>query len=281
MEEWRYLSFNQCDAFENMAIDEAIFRENQRRKMSPTLRFYGWTNPSISLGYFQDVKNEVNLEFCRDKNIHIVRRLTGGKAVLHEKDLTYSVVAREKNPLFPPGLLGTYRVINGCIALGLAKLGINADLAQESRSAESLYLQAFCFSTPSQYELLVNGRKICGSAQMRSKGVFLQHGSLLMDFDPQHIYSAMGKSTGDITKEISNLEKQVTSIYKHIDPKINYTELCQLLASGFEEYLGIRLVKGRLTREEGILKEHLLKYKYMSSNWNMEGKAVEWRSKES
>lgn len=280
MEEWRYISFSQCDAFENMAIDEAIFRENQRREMSPTLRFYGWMNPSVSLGYFQDVKNEVNLEFCRDKKIQIVRRPTGGKAVLHEEDLTYSVVAREKNFLFPPGLLGTYRVISECIARGLAKLAINADLVQEGRSTESSGLQAFCFSIPSQYELLVNGRKICGSAQTRSKGVFLQHGSLLMDFDPQRICSAMGKSTGDITRETSNLGKQVTSVYEHIGPKINYTELCQLLASGFEEYLGIHLVRGILTREEKILKEQLLRYKYMSSNWNMEGKVVEWRSKE-
>jgi len=280
VEEWRYLSFNQYDAFENMAIDEAILRVNQQKEMPPTLRFYGWKSPSVSLGYFQNAGDEVNVEFCHDMGIHVVRRPTGGKAVLHEKDLTYSVVAREDNPLFPRGLLGTYRVISGCIATGLAKLGIKADLLKEGRSTGALELEALCFSIPSQYELLVNGKKICGSAQMRSKGVFLQHGSILMEFDPAQTYSVIAKSDVDITRQKEKLKKQVTSVHETANIKTDYTSLCQILASSFEEFLGIRLVEGKLTPEEETIKEHLLHHKYMDSRWNMEGKAIEWIFKE-
>jgi len=280
VEEWRYISFSKYDAFENMAIDEAVLRVNQQKEISPTLRFYGWKSPSVSLGYFQNVRDEVNVEFCHDMGIHIVRRPTGGKAVLHEKDLTYSVVARENNSLFPHGLLGTYRVISECIAAGLAKLGIKADLLKEGRSTGALELEALCFSIPSQYELLVNGKKICGSAQMRSKGVFLQHGSILMEFDPAQTYSVIAKSDVDITRQKEKLKKQVTSVHETANIKTDYTSLCQILASSFEEFLGIRLVEGKLTPEEETIKEHLLHHKYMDSRWNMEGKAIEWIFKE-
>lgn len=273
VQKWRYLSFSRRDAFENMAVDEAILRENQRKKMLPTLRFYGWNMPSVSLGYFQDIKEEVNVDFCRKNNIHVVRRPTGGKAVLHGGDLTYSVVARENNPLFPGGLLGTYSVISGCIATGLHNLGIKADLIKEGRPTDDVHLKAVCFSSPSQYELLVNGRKICGSAQMRSKGVFLQHGSLIVDFDAHQTCLAIGKSGHDSAKEAEKLKKRVASVSQNSDKKPDWLGLCQILASGFEEFLGIRLVRGSLTPEEETLKEQLLQSKYSDRNWNLEGES--------
>ncbi|MBN2538425.1 MAG: lipoate--protein ligase family protein, partial [Deltaproteobacteria bacterium] len=94
MDTWRIIPFEQYDPFENMAIDEAIFRVNQRREMPPTLRFYGWKKPAVSLGYFQHAESEIQCGYCRDRDIDIVRRPTGGKAVLHGDDLTYSLVAR-------------------------------------------------------------------------------------------------------------------------------------------------------------------------------------------
>lgn len=274
MNEWRYLPFNRYDAAENMAIDEAVLRENQRRGSDarPTLRFYGWTKPTISLGYFQDVATEVNIGFCRRNNIPIIRRPTGGKAVLHHDDLTYSVIALEDNHLFPAGLLGTYKVISRCIAAGLEKLGVRADMLQEGRESESAELSAFCFSVPSQYELLVEKRKICGSAQIRSRGVFLQHGSLLMNFDPVQTCRALVTSDGPVSEEASKLQQRVTSFYEYADRRYAYEDVCGILKRAFEESLGIRLVDGVLTEEEETVKERLLEYKYRDSRWNMEGK---------
>jgi lipoate-protein ligase A len=280
MEEWRYLSFRYYDAFETMAIDEAIVRESQREKFSPTLRFYSWEKPSVSLGYFQNVEDEVNITFCQDREIPIVRRPTGGKAVLHEDDLTYSLVAREDNSLFPTGLLGTYQIISRCIATGLAKLGIQADMLKEGRQTGAPELGALCFSMPSQYELLVNGKKICGSAQMRTKGVFLQHGSLLMDFDPHSSCMAISKNNGPISREAEKLKKHVTSIHENMSRKTDHREVCCALASGFEETLGIRLIEGTLTPREERTKEQLLHHKYSTRLWNMEGKAIAWTLQE-
>ena len=275
MQEWRFLSFRYYDAFENMAIDEAIIRESQRENCFPTLRFYSWEKPSVSLGYFQNIGDEVNIQFCQNKGIPIVRRPTGGKAVLHESDLTYSVVAREDNPLFPSGLLGTYQIISQCIATGLAKLGIRADMFKEGREKGTPELDALCFSMPSQYELLVNGKKICGSAQMRKKGVFLQHGSLLMDFDPHRSCLAISKNIKSISKEEEKLKKTVTSIHENMSRKTDHIEVCHALASGFEESLGIRLIEGTLTPGEERIKDELLQHKYSNTLWNMEGKATE------
>ncbi|MBN2516648.1 MAG: lipoate--protein ligase family protein [Deltaproteobacteria bacterium] len=280
MKEWRYLSFRYYDAFENMAIDEAIVRESQRTNFSPTLRFYSWEKPAVSLGYFQNVEDEVNIKFCQDMGIPIVRRPTGGKAVLHEGDLTYSVVAREDNPLFPAGLLGTYQIISRCIATGLAKLGIRADMLKEGRQAGAPELDALCFSIPSQYELLVKGKKICGSAQMRTKGVFLQHGSLLMDFDPHSSCLAISKNNGPTSREEEKLKQHVTSIHENMSRKTDHIEVCRALASGFEESLGIRLIEGSLTPGEEKTTELLLQHKYSKGKWNMEGKAIEWTLQE-
>lgn len=274
MNEWRYIRFKQYDAAGNMAIDEAILRENQRRGRDarPTLRLYGWEKPSISLGYFQNVATEINVGFCTNNNIPIVRRPTGGKAVLHYNDLTYAVIAREDHSLFPEGLLGTYRVISRCIAAGLEKLGVRADMLQEGRSSEHADLNAFCFSVPSQYELLVGKRKICGSAQVRSKGVFLQHGSLLMTFDPVQTCRALLPSEGAVSVKAAKLQRHVTSLYECTERSHAYTDVCSIFKEAFEESFGIRLIEGVLTEEEERIKQQLLERKYRTRRWNMEGK---------
>jgi lipoate-protein ligase A len=274
--QWRLLPFRQLDAFENMAIDEAIFRVNQRREIPPTLRFYGWASSTVSLGYFQDIKKEVDVEACRRHHIHVVRRPTGGKAVLHEGDLTYAIVAREGNSLFPADILGTYRVISRCIACGLAFLGIEAEMAGKSRMLDGDSLKASCFSSPSRYELLVKNRKICGSAQVRSRGVFLQHGSILMDFNPFKTCDVMLPHSDDCEGQVEQLKQSVTSILEHADQPVDIRMVCRMLMAGFEKTLGVELMQGILSAEEEEIKDNLLKRKYMNVRWNMEGGCKTW-----
>lgn len=276
MRQWRFFPFERLDAFENMAIDEAIFRFNQIKEVPPTLRFYGWKSPTVSLGYFQDVEKEVDIEACRRKHIPIVRRPTGGKAVLHEGDVTYAVVARDSNPFFPSDILGTYRVISRCIANGLALLGINASMADNSRAPDGDSLKASCFSLPSRYELLVKNRKICGSAQVRSRGVFLQHGSILMDFNPFNTCDVMLPCSGDYERQVFRMKQSVTSVIEHTDSVVDISAVCRTLMTGFERTLGIELVRGTLCSEEEELKTLLMTDKYMNEIWNMKGGCRTW-----
>ncbi len=271
---WRFISFKRFNAFENMAIDEAIFRQNQRTDALPTLRFYSWSPPSVSLGYFQTTWKEVNVEACRRHCVDIVRRPTGGKAVLHENDLTYAVIASEHNPLFPPDILGTYKIISSCIAEGLSKLGIEAEMEGDGRSYQDNSLRAACFSSPSRYELLAKKKKICGSAQLRSKGIFLQHGSILVDFDPFKTCALLLPQHGDRTWQTKKLRGSVTSIYEQIGAPVPVESICHVMKKSFEKKLDIKLVEGCLTPEEDSLKLRLMNDKYMNDKWNMEGKVA-------
>lgn len=260
-----------------MAVDEAVFRASIRKKAPPTLRFYGWRVPALSIGYFQDYEKEVDGEACRKFGVDIVRRPTGGKAVLHEQELTYAVIAGADSPLFPPDILKTYRVISGCIAKGLAEVGIRAEMEADGRQAPDGTLRSACFSSPSRYELLVGGRKICGSAQMRSHGVFLQHGSLLMAFDPLRTCAVM-LSHRDRERDADLLRNAVTSVGEQAGPAVDEKILCRVLREGFEQALGIRFREGPLTPEEEELKGELMTKKYGSEGWNREGRKSEWIS---
>lgn len=277
MEEWRLLPFRKAGAAENMAVDEAVFRENIRGKSPPTLRFYGWRVPALSIGYFQDYGKEVDGEACRKFGVEVVRRPTGGKAVLHEQELTYAVVAGADSPLFPPDILETYRVISRCIAKGLAEVGIQARMETDGRRAPDGTLRSSCFSFPSRYELLVGGRKICGSAQTRSHGVFLQHGSLLLSFDPLRTCAVMLPHR-DIERDAGLLRNAVTSVTEQTGSQVDEEGLCAVLRTGFEQVLGIRLREGRLTPEEDALAGGLVSKKYGGGGWNREGGTSGWIS---
>jgi len=248
-----------------MAVDEAIFRAGREIKIPPTIRFYGWKNPAVSLGYFQNAEREINCGYCRERGIDIVRRPTGGRAVLHGDDLTYSVVAGENSPHFSSDIVETYSIISTCLIRGLEKSGIDAEMVKEGR-AGSGPVDAFCFSTSCRNELLADGKKICGSAQVRAKGIFLQHGSLLMDFDPAEVCAVITKDTGADT---GTLERSVTSIRRSVGESVGMDTLCRNITAGFEEVLNIRLMNGKLFPEEERLKDSLLKSKYRNTRWNM------------
>jgi len=275
--EWRILPFERAAAAENMAIDEAVFRKNIRGESPPTLRFYGWRSPALSIGYFQDYRKEVDDEACRKFGVEVVRRPTGGKAVLHERELTYAVVAGADTGLFPPDILKTYLVIGRCLAEGLAGVGIRAEMKEDGRRPPDGTLQSACFSFPSRYELLVGDRKICGSAQMRSQGAFLQHGSLLTAFDPLRTCEILLPHRR-LEKEADRLRNAVTSVGEQAGPALDEEGLRRALREGFEQTLGIRFRDGMLTPGEQALRDELVAKKYGREEWNREGKRNEWIS---
>jgi lipoate-protein ligase A len=272
VEEWRLIPFNRFSAFENMATDEAILKEAKRGQIPPTLRFYGWRGPAVSIGYFQDYRREINRDFCHKGGIDIVRRPTGGKAVFHDSDLTYSFVAHERNPLFSSDIMENYGTISRCIARGLTKAGIEAALVEKGRGSRLGSQDFFCFSLPHRNELLAGGRKICGSAQLRSRSAFLQHGSILLDFDPEMTARVMWKNEKNHKGEVARMKCSVTCVNEQCESGTGTDLLCMYIKESFEETMKVRLLESGLTPREEALKEQFLRDKYSTPEWNMEGK---------
>ncbi|NPU86052.1 MAG: lipoate--protein ligase family protein [Syntrophaceae bacterium] len=254
---WRVLRYQVHSAFDNMAIDEAIFREVQENRSPPTIRFYGWLQPSVSLGYFQDIRSEVNLDACKRLGVDVVRRPTGGKAVLHGNDLTYAVIARQEGQRFESGILATYLAISRCLSKALRNWGIPVDCAEPGRSSPEVFLNTSCFAKPSRYELLVNGRKICGSAQARSRGSFLQHGSILIDFDAARTVEVL-RGTGDMDEQVRSLANSVTCI-RDFRPVVEETPLMmsRYLEDAFASEWEISLDTFGMTERERDLAEQI------------------------
>ena len=185
---WRYIDSGPSSAAVNMAVDEGLLDEAAKGPAPAVLRLYTWDPPAVSIGRFQDEERSCFRSECERRGIDIVRRITGGRAVPHPRELTYSIIARTDEPLFPNDVLGTYKVIAEGLLAGLRRLAVPAEMVSRSgRLAGRVRASAkepACFSSPSWFELLVRGRKIAGSAQRRVPGAFLQHGSLLIDYDP-------------------------------------------------------------------------------------------------
>jgi lipoyl(octanoyl) transferase len=234
MHAWKYIDSGPATGAENMAVDEQLLEQAVREVCVPVLRFYGWDPPAVSLGRFQDRSTSVNEEACRRLGIDIVRRITGGRAVLHHRELTYSVVSRTDNPWFPDDVPGTYKVIAAGLLKGLRELGIHAEMVSRGgRHAELVKKDSkdpSCFSSPSWYEIVVKGKKIIGSAQRRVAGGFLQHGSILIHYDPileaEVISGAGGRNS-------------ITSIEGELGRGVPLGEIKQAFRLGFAQALDL------------------------------------------
>jgi len=163
----------------NMARDMAIIEE-VAQGAPPTLRFYSWQPAALSLGFFQQVEDIADTAACSRLGIDIVKRPTGGRALLHYRELTYSVAVPENHPLVPRGILPSYKFFSAAIIGGLRELGVQTGLAPGGNRGKGL-LPGACFDSPSAYEIQVDGKKVVGSAQVRRDGTLLQHGSILLE----------------------------------------------------------------------------------------------------
>ena len=187
-EVWRLLVTEPADGATNMAIDEALWRGRQAGTSPPTLRFFGWAPPTVSLGYGQALNTDIDISACRALGVGLVRRPTGGSAIYHdgpERELTYSVSAATEDLQTASDLLETYRWIGNALLRGLNTLGVGAELVPVA--AADGPLPAFCFARTGRYEIEIGGRKVVGSAQRRQGACFLQHGSILLGADVRRL----------------------------------------------------------------------------------------------
>jgi lipoate-protein ligase A len=181
-DEWRWISDGHQSAERNMAVDAALLNDCGQGRIPPTARLYGWSEPAITIGYSQKAEEELDLERCRELGIAVVRRPTGGRALLHHRELTYAVVAPVSLVPFDRGLKATFSAISEALLVGLQGLGIQGDINTSKQRPEVARSPA-CFASLNHCEITVDGAKLVGSAQKRTSKAFLQHGSLIIEAD--------------------------------------------------------------------------------------------------
>ncbi|MBI2651033.1 lipoate--protein ligase family protein [Candidatus Woesearchaeota archaeon] len=257
----RFIDTGFNDAFKNMAIDEALLSYCK----IPILRVYGWKPAAISVGYSQDIEKEINLEYCRKNNIAIVRRLTGGKAIFHDKEITYSFILPENSNLIPFEVNESYRVIASALKIALEKIGVKAEMKKAPEKIKT----PMCFNSSNWYELAVSNKKISGSAQRRFNKKVLQHGSLLLNFDYEKNSSLFVLNKNDKIS-FENMKQKITSLKNETGRNIGYKELGNTLKQGFKETFNFDILEGNLTDKEIGLAEKLKKEKYSRREWNFE-----------
>jgi lipoate---protein ligase len=246
LEMWRVISLESHPAAENMAIDEAIGNEVREGTSAPTIRFYTWRSPAVSIGYFQCIHDEVKITACQAGSVEYVRRRTGGGAVYHDPggEITYSIIAPEH--YFPGGITESYKMICESIMRGLSDIGIEASFRPIN-------------------DVTVAGRKISGSAQTRRRGILTQHGTVLYRLDRNTMFSVLKPSKIKLVdKPIKCFEDGVTCVSELCD--VTKERLYEALLKGFTE--GREWQFGKLTDNEHVLIPGLIE-KYSGDIWNL------------
>ncbi|MER2106574.1 MAG: biotin/lipoate A/B protein ligase family protein [Solibacillus sp.] len=257
----------------NMALDEALLDWHSAGMIPPVIRFYEWNPATLSIGYFQRAEKDIDLEKVRAQGMGFVRRPTGGRAVLHDRELTYSVIVSEDYPDMPKTVTEAYRVISEGLLLGFQKLGLEAYFSvpdtDEAREDLKKPKSAVCFDAPSWYELVVEGRKVAGSAQTRQKGVILQHGAILIDLDEEKLLSVF-RFDSDEAKEAMRrkLPEKAVAINDLAKREVSVAECVEAFHEGFGEALAIELIPYELTNEQLAYVEEIERTKYQSDEWN-------------
>lgn len=272
-QKWNFINSGKSAPAFNMALDEALLQWHSQGKIGPTIRFYGWDPATLSIGYFQKVEKEINLEAVQKYQLGFVRRPTGGRGVLHEHELTYSVIVSETHPKMPKGVTESYRVISEGVLEGFKQLGLDAYFAVPKTKAEHEMLKhprsAVCFDTPSWYELVVEGRKVAGSAQTRQKNVILQHGSIILDIDKNKLFDLFKFSSERVRERLlTGFGQKAVAINELSKRKITIAEAESAFKRGFEKGLDIDLETYTLSAEEKAFVDELAVSRYGNDEWN-------------
>jgi len=256
---WRLIVNKDLPGYKQMAIDEAIYHYAATAKL-PVLRLYTWERPTLSLGYFQNYKTVVCEPFCVHNNIHVVRRFTGGRAVLHHLEMTYAIAAPLDRGAFNNcSLQETYQLIARALDSALQNLGVTRAAISFQPDQSNQTKKAQCFVSVSQFELAENEKKIVGSAQKRSRNAFLQHGSILFDFDSELQQGCVNNPDPEIEMKIAPLR----AVLGHVP---DFDEVQQSLIEGFDEVLNVQFEESDLEPKEVEFAKDL-ESKYQSSDW--------------
>jgi len=250
--DWRLIPLEfDDDSYLKMAKEEAVM-EAVRNGAPPTLRFYSWNYPAVTIGFFQKGEVELNLDACKQDNIEVFRRLTGGGAVYKQPgaEINYSLVIREDDPKIPKDIEESYRLICGAVMFGLKKLGFNTTFNPIN-------------------DILLNGLKISGNAQTRVNNVLLQHGTILFDVDFDKMFHYLNIDEVKRKKQTDTVKNLVTGL-RSFNPGVTFNDVESAIISGFEEIFKIRCKSTTLSKEE-LIRANTLRSKYADESF------ITWR----
>lgn len=239
----------------NMGLDEALLHSVAERQSMPTIRFYGWAPPAVTIGYFQGLREEIDLEACNAAGVDVVRRITGGGAVFHHHEATYSLVIPLSHPLARENILDSYRLLLSGFIEGFSELGIKAEFSPIN-------------------DISVDGKKISGNAQTRKMGCILQHGTILIDVEVDLMFSLLKvpkeKSQG---KLLADAKSHVTSIRQCLGKPENtsfeslFSSTIQALERGCAKALDFDFVPSEPSAKELEMASMLARDKFSSREW--------------
>lgn len=258
MQKWRVIKNKAYDGAMNMAIDEAITISYKEGKCKPTLRFYTWNPNCLTMGYFQKLKKDVDEDKCKELDIDYVRRATGGRAVLHQNELTYSVVVGEDNKLMDKSINNSYKFISEGIVNGLKLEGIEVDNLSKGERINREKLSSACFNSHASYEITINNKKVVGSAQHRNDGVILQHGSIVLDFNVDDLYEIIKTKSPEVKERAKKFTlSKASGIENEIGRKIDIKNLEKSIIIGMSETFNVEFEEEDLTDYELSLTKSL------------------------
>jgi lipoate-protein ligase A len=260
---YRFLDTGARSAAFNMAIDEAILTLHLRGDTPPTLRAFAWERPAISLGRFQDVEREMLVEQCTERGIDLVRRPTGGRAVLHVNEFTYSMTVSTEYGV-PTSVVAAYSWLAQGIIAALEPFGIHSEVSTNRVSKQQT---AACFAFSTQADLTSNGRKLVGSAQVWKENSVLQQGTVPLEDGGPLLFSLLRYPTEEHRQAALTAYEEATASIHRFAPGVTWNDMRQAFQQGFTQALGVQFKAGSLSAEEWRLAQELAATKYAHLDW--------------
>ena len=249
--DWRFILSGHNDAAFAMAIDEAILTSYADDPARPTLRIYGWEPPAISLGYSQKAAKILDIERCRRDGIRFVRRTTGGEAIFHKDDVTYSIVCSHDDLDLPRPIKGSYRRLLDFIFEAYKGFGLEPKLFSETAGAYGKdFDSAFCYASSQDFDISIKGKKLGGNAQKRMRDIIFQHGSIPLS-------SSVGEAATYFKEDLRGVEKNVISLEEALGTRKGFDEVAAVLRTSFEDTFKVRLAEEKLSQKEVALADQL------------------------
>jgi len=252
-----------------MAVDETLLEMMGHSDAQPVLRLYAWNPPCLSIGYAQSIA-DVNRNHLTNLGWELVRRPTGGRAILHTDELTYAVIGPHTEPRLTGGVLESYRRLSGALTLALKNIGLPAQALPHVKKDSAAFSnqEPICFEQPSNYEITVFGKKLIGNAQARKKTGVLQHGTLPLYGDLTRITQVLNfDSEEQRATAAQRLLTRATTVERVLHKPITWHMAADAFIAAFADILDLKLIPTKLTSEELARVEILVKEKYALSQW--------------